>query len=124
MLLRSLGARIAIDDFGTGFSSLGYLHRLTIDKVKIDRSFVSDLDHPSSRNIVASIVGLCRNLELECIVEGVETAKQHAILRKIGCRIFQGYLFGRPMPGSELPAYLANSAAEYAEARPATTAVS
>jgi diguanylate cyclase (GGDEF)-like protein len=107
-LLRSLGVRIAIDDFGTGFSSLGYLHRLTIDKVKIDRSFVSELDHPSGHNIVASIVGLCRNLELECIVEGVETAGQLAILHKIGCRIFQGYLFARPMPTSELLACLAD----------------
>jgi diguanylate cyclase (GGDEF)-like protein len=123
-LLRSLGARIAIDDFGTGFSSLGYLHRLTIDKVKIDRSFVSDLDHPSSRNIVASIVGLCRNLELECIVEGVETAEQLAILRKIGCRIFQGYLFGRPMPSCELPAHLADPAAINPDAKQAARAVS
>jgi diguanylate cyclase (GGDEF)-like protein len=114
-LLRSLGTSIAIDDFGTGFSSLGYLHRLTIDKVKIDRSFVSDLDHPSSHNIVASIVGLCRNLEFECIVEGVETAEQLAILQKLGCRIFQGYLFARPMPGCELLAHLANQKPSFPE---------
>jgi diguanylate cyclase (GGDEF)-like protein len=110
-LLRSLGVKIAIDDFGTGFSSLGYLHRLTVDKVKIDRSFVAELDHPSGHNIIASIVGLCRNLELECIVEGVETGEQLAMLRKIGCGIFQGYFFARPMPGAELPAFLADTAA-------------
>jgi diguanylate cyclase (GGDEF)-like protein len=122
-LLRSLGARIAIDDFGTGFSSLGYLHRLTVDKVKIDGSFVADLVHPSGHSIIASIVGLCRNLELECIVEGVETAEQLAMLRKIGCGIFQGYFFARPMPGAELAAYLADAAAIGAHARQGAIAV-
>jgi diguanylate cyclase (GGDEF)-like protein len=107
-LLRALGVRIAIDDFGTGFCSLGYLHRLTLDKVKVDRSFITQLDHAPGQNIVAAIVGLCRNLELDCIVEGVETDAQLAILRKIGCRLFQGYLFGRPMPTDEFLARLAN----------------
>jgi len=115
-LLRSLGVRIAIDDFGTGFSSLGYLHRLTIDKVKIDRSFVAELDNPSGHNIVAAIVGLCRNLELECIVEGVETSEQLAVLRTLGCGIFQGYFFGRPMPSGELLAFLADATAKGAMA--------
>jgi EAL domain-containing protein (putative c-di-GMP-specific phosphodiesterase class I) len=76
------------------------------------------------RSIRQKTKAACRNLELECIVEGVETAKQHAILRKIGCYIFQGYLFGRPMPSCELPAYLAGSAADTTAARLATKAVS
>lgn len=69
---------------------------------------MSELGHPSGHNIVAAVVGLCRNLERECIIEGVASSERLAILRRIGCRYFQGCLFGRPMPTAELLAALAD----------------
>ncbi len=97
--LRRLGARIALDDFGTGFSSLSHVHRLKPDKIKIDRSFVTDIEaNKTSRDIVRTIVDLCDYLRLGCVVEGVETEAQRRILTSLGCRLMQGYLFGRPMP--------------------------
>ncbi|MDR3461826.1 MAG: EAL domain-containing protein, partial [Beijerinckiaceae bacterium] len=90
--LRRLGARISLDDFGTGYSSLNYIHRIPLDKVKVDRSFVAGLTtDQASRDIVRSIVELCRNLKLPCIIEGVETIEQVIILRSIGCMIMQGF---------------------------------
>ncbi|WP_176556235.1 putative bifunctional diguanylate cyclase/phosphodiesterase [Rubellimicrobium rubrum] len=102
--LRALGARIALDDFGTGQSGLSYLHRLPIDKVKIDRSFVSGASEPSGRELLSAVVALCRSLRLECIAEGVEDQQQLRHLREIGCDAFQGYLFAKPMPAEELTA--------------------
>jgi predicted signal transduction protein with EAL and GGDEF domain len=96
--LRKLGARISLDDFGTGYSSLNYIHRIPLDKVKVDKSFVAGLTKDqASRDIVRSIVELCRNLKLPCIIEGVETIEQVIILRSIGCVIMQGFYFGRPV---------------------------
>ena len=96
--LRSLGATIGLDDFGTGYSSLSCLHQMPLAVLKIDRSFVSRLtDSESSLAIVETIVGLARSLRLEIIAEGVETAGQLAILRRLGCRYGQGYLFSRPV---------------------------
>ncbi|WP_336487735.1 putative bifunctional diguanylate cyclase/phosphodiesterase [Methylobacterium nigriterrae] len=103
LALEGLGVRIALDDFGTGYSSLSYVHRLPIRKIKVDRSFVTDIGtDPASLNIVRSILDLCRNLGLACIVEGVETEAQARALREIGCRHMQGYLFGRPRPLAEI----------------------
>jgi len=96
--LRALGIRIALDDFGIGYSSLGYLRRLPLDKVKVDRSFTADIDETSGRTIVTAILGLCQTLELDCIVEGVETEAQLEKLHALGYRIAQGYLFAAPMP--------------------------
>jgi diguanylate cyclase (GGDEF)-like protein len=93
---RAIGIKIALDDFGTGYSSLSNLHRLPLDKVKIDRSFAMDLGNPYSVSIVSAVVGLCSSLSLTCIVEGVETAAQAEKLQSIGCDLMQGYLFGRP----------------------------
>ncbi|MDE1172834.1 MAG: EAL domain-containing protein [Parvibaculaceae bacterium] len=95
--LRALGSRIALDDFGSGYSSLGYLRRLPLDKVKVDRTFVADMDEASGHNILTAILGLCQTLELDCIVEGVETDAQLASLRELGYRLAQGYLFAEPM---------------------------
>jgi diguanylate cyclase (GGDEF)-like protein len=95
--LRALGIRVALDDFGSGYSSLGYLHRLPLDKVKVDRSFIADMDETSGRNILSAILGLCQTLELDCIVEGVETEAQLASLHELGYRVAQGYLFAEPM---------------------------
>jgi len=105
--LKSIGVRIAMDDFGTGYSSLSYLRQFPIDKIKIDRSFVMDIDsQPSCRAIVKSVVDLCKNLKLSCVVEGIEAAAQVEILQDLGCEIFQGYLFGKPMSEAEVANYL------------------
>jgi diguanylate cyclase (GGDEF)-like protein len=95
-LFKQMGIRIALDDFGTGQSSLSYLHRLKINKIKIDRSFVEGLRDPEGVKIVASILGLCRNLELDCVAEGVEDERQLALLQQLGCTKFQGYYWGTP----------------------------
>ncbi len=97
--LHDLGVRIALDDFGTGFSSLGYVHCLKLDKIKIDRSFVRDVDTSRiSQSIIKSILALCENLKLTCIVEGVESEAQLRALVGLGCRFIQGYLLSRPVP--------------------------
>ena len=95
--LKSLGVRIALDDFGIGYSSMSYLQAFPFDKIKIDRSFVSDLEHNvQSQTIVRAIIGLARGLELPVIAEGVETRAQLQLLARAGCDLVQGYLIGRP----------------------------
>ena len=95
--LRRLGVRIAIDDFGTGYSSLSYLRRLPADIIKIDQSFVQDLDAGgASTTLVASIIELARSLRLTVVAEGVETPQQNAVLTELACSHAQGFLFGRP----------------------------
>lgn len=96
--LKALGVTIALDDFGTGYSSLGYLHRFPIDSLKIDRSFVSQMQKaPKSLDIVRAIVGLARNFNLGVIAEGIETEQDLATINSLGCDMGQGYLFGKPM---------------------------
>ena len=100
--LHDLGVTVALDDFGTGYSSLSHLHRLPIDRVKIDRSFVARLsDDEGAAAIVSGVVGLSESLGLGVVAEGVETAAQLAFLRELGCDAAQGYLLGRPQPGEE-----------------------
>lgn len=97
--LRALGFSLALDDFGTGYSSLSYLRRLPFDKVKIDQSFVKDLDHDArSARLLEGIVQLCHNLGMRTVAEGVETHAQLDSLRDLGVQEFQGYLFARPVP--------------------------
>lgn len=97
--LQQLGCRIAIDDFGTGYSSLRYLHRLPADRVKIDRSFVEQLDHGTdAERLIQLIAELGHALGLRVVAEGVETTEQLARLRKCGIDVVQGYLFAPPMP--------------------------
>jgi diguanylate cyclase (GGDEF)-like protein len=97
--LRDAGFRIALDDFGTGYSSLSYLRQLAVDKIKIDRSFVADLQHSrDARAIVAAIVTLGRAIGLTVSAEGVETVAQMEILLAAGCDQFQGFLFGAAEP--------------------------
>jgi diguanylate cyclase (GGDEF)-like protein len=101
--LRGLGVRVAIDDFGTGYSSLGYLRRFPLDSVKIDRSFIEDVAIGARQAaLVHAIVELCRILELETVAEGVETSEQAAELTRLGCRLAQGFHFGRPMRSEDL----------------------
>ena len=103
--IQALGVRIALDDFGTGQSSLSHLRAFPFDMVKIDRSFVAEVDHDEQdATLVRAIVGLAHTLGMEVVAEGVETPAQHAFLQKEGCDHVQGYLFGRPEPLEDDPA--------------------
>jgi EAL domain-containing protein (putative c-di-GMP-specific phosphodiesterase class I) len=105
--LRALGISISMDDFGTGYSSLSYLHSFPIDVLKIDRSFVgrmSEGDQPLQ--IVRTIIELARVLEMDVVAEGIETGEQYRLLREMGCRYGQGYLFSRPLPAEDVSALL------------------
>lgn len=99
--LRKLGVKISLDDFGTGYSSLSYLKKLPIDTLKIDKSFIKDLDKECiEKEITESIVSLVHKLNIEVIAEGVETGKQLAYLMKCKCDNIQGYLISKPVPAS------------------------
>ncbi|MCW5715901.1 MAG: EAL domain-containing protein [Bauldia sp.] len=92
------GCRVALDDFGSGYSSFGYINRLKLDKIKIDKSFVREVHtNPVSREIVAMILTLCRNLGLTTVLEGIETESEMTALGALGPDVVQGFLFGRPM---------------------------
>lgn len=106
--LADMGVRLSIDDFGTGYSSLAYLKRFPVRRLKIDRSFVRDLcEDRGDMAIVASIIGLANSLGLDVLAEGVETASQLLALRGEGCLLYQGYLFSKPRPASEVAAIFA-----------------
>jgi diguanylate cyclase (GGDEF)-like protein len=117
--LRSLGVGIALDDFGTGYSSLSYLGRLPVDKIKIDKSFVANLPGDAeSGAIIRAVMTLSETLNKVVIAEGVENADQAWMLRMMGCRIGQGYHFGRPRSGAEMAAWFEGEDAGQSEALP------
>jgi EAL domain-containing protein (putative c-di-GMP-specific phosphodiesterase class I) len=96
-----------MDDFGTGYSSLSYLHRFPIDELKIDRSFVSRMEHDArNAKLVQAIVGLARNLGVGVVAEGVETPGQLAAIRALGCDYAQGFLFSEAVPAHQAEALL------------------
>jgi diguanylate cyclase (GGDEF)-like protein len=98
--IRDTGVEIAIDDFGTGFSSLSSLHKLPLDTLKIDRSFVADMNAtPEGLALVSTIIKLARSLKLKVVAEGVETEEQSRLLRLLNCDEMQGYLFSKPVTG-------------------------
>ena len=100
--IKAAGARIAIDDFGTGFSSLAYVHRLPIDALKVDRSFVRDLPQSEkSTNVLRSILDLCDNMGLNCVVEGVETQDQFDLISDLGAAQVQGYYSSKPLSAGD-----------------------
>jgi len=111
--LKDLGVSISVDDFGTGYSSLSYLKRLPIDTLKIDRSFVRELETSSDNAaIVAAIIAMSKSLKLKVVAEGVETQGQMTRLFDQGCQLMQGFLFSPAVPGDDFPAMLKASASQ------------
>ncbi|AEI43982.1 EAL domain-containing protein [Paenibacillus mucilaginosus] len=107
--LSSLGVQIAIDDFGTGYSSLNYLSRLPVQRLKIDRSFVSEMFSTSANQVIVhTVLAMSESMGLECTAEGVETAEEAEFLRSLGCAAAQGYYYGKPVPASEFQAKFLN----------------
>lgn len=106
LVLLAHGARISLDDFGTGHSSLSRVQTLPLDRIKIDSSFVGSIESDrATQAIVKTILDLCHNLGLSCVVEGVETAEQLQTLSGLGATLFQGYHFGRPQAAEDVLAY-------------------
>lgn len=107
-MFSEMGVRLALDDFGTGYSSLAYLQKMPIDRLKIDRSFTLGVTHRrTTRNIMRSLVTLCRSLDVECVVEGVSNAKQAEVLSDMGAPYLQGFHFARALTQNQLLGYLA-----------------
>jgi EAL domain-containing protein (putative c-di-GMP-specific phosphodiesterase class I) len=106
--LRSLGVRMVLDDFGTGYSSLAYLRHLPLDTIKIDRSFVTDLDVADPNvGIVRAVVSLAHGLGVSVVAEGIETAEQARRLRELGCDMGQGYNWAHPADAARTAALMA-----------------
>jgi EAL domain-containing protein (putative c-di-GMP-specific phosphodiesterase class I) len=104
--LKEAGIRFSLDDFGTGFSSLQYLRQLPLAQLKIDQSFVIDMNADSDNTIVQTIIAMAKSLKLGVIAEGVETEKQRQLLSSYGCQYYQGYLFSKPIPIEQFEALL------------------
>jgi diguanylate cyclase (GGDEF)-like protein len=120
--LADLGHRISLDDFGTGYSSLAYLKRLPVREIKIDRSFVSDMDADrSDRSIVRSIIELAGNLGLRVVAEGVERPETLRVLADLGCHVAQGFVISRPVPAAEAAAWAQRHASSRASRTAAAT---
>ncbi|MEM7214676.1 MAG: EAL domain-containing protein [Pseudomonadota bacterium] len=105
--LRNLGVSLSLDDFGSGYSSLGYLNRLPFDQLKIDRSFVTNIDTDKTKqNVMSGIISLARGLQLNIVVEGVETLEEMLFVKSIGCNAIQGYYYAKPSDAGKIPAIL------------------
>lgn len=107
-LLRQAGVALALDDFGTGYSSLSHVQGLPLNKIKVDRSFVHDIEtNPKSKMIVSSILVLCQGIGIDCVVEGAESPSQIALLQAMGCHIIQGFYYAQPMGEQAIAGFLA-----------------
>ena len=105
--LKAAGVQVSLDDFGTGYSSLSHLRDFPVDLVKIDKSFVQQMNEDSEiASIVAAVVNLARSIEIEVVAEGVETPAQLELLRAMGCQLAQGHLFGKPVEKAEVASLL------------------
>jgi len=105
--VRALGMKIAVDDFGTGYSSLGYLAKLPVQALKIDRSFITDMHKDAdAMSLVSTIISLAHSLRLKVIAEGVETEEQAKFLHLLRCDEMQGYLFSKALPFAEITGLL------------------
>jgi predicted signal transduction protein with EAL and GGDEF domain len=100
--LAQLGHGLALDDFGTGYSNFTYLRSLPIGKLKVDGSFMQDVADPMTEKVLRSLVGMARTLDVECLLEGVESELELALAKRVGAQSVQGYLFGRPMTAGEV----------------------
>ena len=109
--LKSFGIKVAIDDFGIGFSSLSYLQQLPLDRIKVDRAFINDIEHNAGGVIAETIISLGKRLNLSTIAEGVETAAQEQAIIAMGCDEVQGFRYAKPMPSTELLQFLQQSKA-------------
>ncbi|WP_062107563.1 sensor domain-containing protein [Bacillus niameyensis] len=108
--IRDLGIQISIDDFGTGYSSFSYIKYLPVDTLKVDRSFISDIDqNEESKAIVKAVLTLAQTLGLNVVAEGIETQKQMAVLNEDGCNVGQGYFFSKPLSSDDFEEYLKNA---------------
>jgi EAL domain-containing protein (putative c-di-GMP-specific phosphodiesterase class I) len=105
--IHAMGVHLSLDDFGTGYSSLGYLHRLPIDELKLDKSFVQDLaNSAAAQALTNTVLRIGDGLNLTVVAEGVETQLQSDFLTERGCPVLQGYLFARPLPAGHLEAWI------------------
>ena len=122
--IKEIGCLLSLDDFGTGYSSLTYLHSLPFDEVKIDKSFVSNLDsdnqelQSAAEKMVRAVYGLCKAIDLDVVVEGIETKAQLDFIRRLGYPMYQGYLFGKPMPGDRISEFLSDSGEQVVSFQP------
>ena len=113
--LKEQGIHAAIDDFGTGYSSLSHLHRLPVEYLKIDQSFVADIDvDQDSQTIVRTILAMAKSLGIMTVAEGVERPAHLAILSELGCNIGQGFLYSRPMPYEKFQGFIEQNQQERA----------
>lgn len=107
--LHNLGVKLAVDDFGTGYSNLSYLKKFPIDSLKIDQSFIRNIDkEPVNIEIVKAIAALGKSMSLELIAEGVETTAEMELAKSCGCVFVQGYLYAKPLPAEDLVRWLNN----------------
>ena len=105
--LHHAGVQIALDDFGTGHSSLSHLRLLPFDKLKVDSSFVADINkHQASEDIVRTLIGLCDSMRIDCVIEGVETREHMEKVIDLGANLLQGYYLARPMQQDDIQGYL------------------
>ena len=104
--LKDKGISIALDDFGTGFSSLSYLQKLPLDRLKVDRSFVNDIAESGGSIIAGTIINLGKQMNLKVIAEGIESIEQEVQLKALGCDEVQGFYYAKPMPADEFFTHL------------------